>query len=95
MPVYRVIEKGFYDGRLYDPAGKRRTITRDKPFSKAEMPSWVEPIKQTAAAAKSAAASKKKAAATKKKVEDDQKDIQAASFMGDGEAAGADVETLG
>ena len=45
MPQYQVIDKGFFGGKLYDPAGKRRTLTVDKPFSDKDIPSWVKPIK--------------------------------------------------
>ena len=46
MPSYNVIAKGFYGGKTYDPQGKRRVLDVDKPFNKATMPSWVEPIKE-------------------------------------------------
>jgi|TARA_Y100000310_G_scaffold127563_1_gene126692 hypothetical protein len=46
MPSYRVKQKGYYGGKIYDPEGKRRTLVVDKPFDKKTMPSWVEPIKE-------------------------------------------------
>lgn len=42
MPQYKVIAPGFYKGEMYNPTGKRRVLTTDKPFSqKNPMPSWV------------------------------------------------------
>lgn len=47
MPSYKVIAKGF-DGRMYDPEGKRNVLHRDEPFPKKngveQVPSWLEPI---------------------------------------------------
>ena len=95
MPSYKVLKPG-YQGKLYDPNGKRRTLHRDEPFLKGEdgeeqVPSWLERIKEetTAEKKKRVAAEKKQAAAIKKQ----QKDIDDASFMGDGEQSPA-VETL-
>lgn len=53
MPKYTVLKPGFYDGALYDPKGKRNTLTTDKPLKK--IPTWlklqekeaVEPISVT------------------------------------------------
>ncbi len=90
MPSYKVLERGFHDGRLYDPKGKRRTLHVDKPFPKGKEPSWLEPIK-----AESAAEKRKRQAtgkADQAKAASDQKDINELSFMGEGESAG--VETL-
>ena len=33
MPTYKVKARGFFDGKLYDPEGKRQTLTTDKPFT--------------------------------------------------------------
>ena len=89
MPSYQVLEKGFYDGMMYDPAGKRRTLHVDKPFKKC--PSWLKPMKaETGAAAKKRVTTAKKDA---KKVADDTAEIKGASFMGDG-SNGSTVETL-
>ena len=44
MPQYKVTKKAFFNGKLYDPEGKRRVLTVDKPFSKELKPSWVEPL---------------------------------------------------
>ena len=47
MPSYKVIAKGF-DGRMYDPEGKRNVLHRDEPFPKKngveQVPSWLEPM---------------------------------------------------
>ena len=67
MPSYRVKEKGFFDGKMFDPEGKRPILTVDKPFTKKNMPSWVEPIKETAAQSKARQAAEKKATAAAKK----------------------------
>lgn len=100
MPSYKVIEKGFYGGRIYDPNGKRRVLHTDKPFpkknNKEQVPSWLELIKSETAAEKKKreAAEKKAAKAAADKAEQDQKDIADASFMGEGEQASNAVETL-
>jgi hypothetical protein len=93
MPSYQVIEKGFYGGSLYDPAGKRRTLHVEKPFKKC--PSWLKPLKAESAtvAKKRVTAEKKVAKADAKKAADDTAEIKGASFMGDGEN-GSTVETL-
>ncbi len=94
MPTYRVIKTGFYDGRLYDPEGKRQTLDRDKPFTKSEMPSWVEPTKEMSPQQKAAATKKAnadKAEADKKAVED-QIDINDVTFTEP--AKSSTVETL-
>lgn len=44
MPSYRVLNKGFFHGRIYDPDGKRPILDVNKPFTKKTMPSWVELI---------------------------------------------------
>ena len=48
MPSYKVIAPGF-DGKLYDPNGKRRVLHRSEPFpkknGKEQVPSWLEPMK--------------------------------------------------
>lgn len=43
MPQYNVTARGFFDGILYDPVGKHRVLTTDKPFTVKNIPSWVEP----------------------------------------------------
>lgn len=101
MPSYKVLQKGFYGGRQYDPAGKRPVLHTDKPFpskgGKEQVPSWLEATAkpETPAQAKARKAAETKAAnAAKKQAEQDQKDIAEASFMGDGEQASSAVETL-
>ena len=102
MPSYKVLQKGFFGGRLYDPAGKRPVLHTDKPFplkNKVEqVPSWLEPITkaETPAQAKARKAAETKAAnAAKKEAEQNQKDIAEASFMGEGETGSSNaVETL-
>jgi len=44
MPSYKVIEPGFFDGAMYAPSGRRKTLTVDKPFTKENKPSWVAPL---------------------------------------------------
>lgn len=99
MPSYKVLQKGFYGGRQYDPSGKRPVLHTDKPFpskcGKEQVPSWLEAIakSETPAQAKARKAAETKAAnAAKKQAEQDQKDIAEASFMG--ESGQSAVETL-
>lgn len=101
MPSYKVLEPGFYGGRMYAPDGKRPVLHTDKPFpkkgNKEQVPKWLEPITKTETAAekkKRETAEKKAAKAAADKVEQDQKDVAEASFMGDGEQASSAVETL-
>ena len=93
MPKYKVIEKGFYEGKLYDPNGKRQFVFTDKPFKK--IPSWLEAVKAETAVEKKKrlALEKKTADADKKKAEDDKKAVDDLTFMGDGEKSN-NVETL-
>lgn len=42
MPNYNVVARGFMHGRLYDPQGKRRTLSTDMPLK--PVPSWLEPV---------------------------------------------------
>ena len=92
MPSYKVLEPGFFGGRLYDPNGKRAVLTVDKAFSKKNMPSWVEPLKGETATQR-----KKREDAEAKALKDaetakteDGAEIEGASFIG-GQSA---VETL-
>lgn len=102
MPSYNVKSKGFFDGKMYDPEGKRRVLHTEKPFpskdKKEQVPAWLEAIKgETAAQAKARKAAETKAAnAAKKEAEEQQKEISDASFMGAGESVNTDsnVETL-
>jgi len=99
MPSYKVIKKGFFHGKLYDPEGKRPMLHTDKAFpskNKVEqVPSWLEAIKsETPAQAKARKTAETKAAnAAAKKAKDDKKEIDSATFMGDGETVNP-VETL-
>ncbi|QGT52260.1 hypothetical protein [Vibrio phage MZH0603] len=92
MPSYKVKQMGFFDGRLYDPNGKRPVLHTDKELK--PVPKWLEPIKsETPAQAKKRKAAESKAAkAAAEKAEADKQDIAEASFMGDGESS--NVETL-
>lgn len=94
MPSYKVITKGFLEGVMYDPDGKRRMVHRDKPFDKKKMPSWLKPIKSETAGEKKKreAVEKKTANADADKARQDKTDIDNASFMGDGESDA--IETL-
>jgi len=47
MPQYKVKSIGFYDGKLYDPEGKRKVLNTVKPFPKGKTPSWLEPLSAT------------------------------------------------
>lgn len=101
MPSYKVISKGFINGVMYEPEGKRNVLHTDKPFpskdKKEQVPSWLEAVKAETAAQASArkGAETKAANLAKKQAEADQKLIDDASFMGDGETAkSTTVETL-
>ena len=65
--TYKVIKPGFFNGKLYDPEGKRDTLTVDKPFKKDKIPSWliVMPEESTAVKAKREAQEASQTAATK------------------------------
>ncbi len=115
MPSYKVTEKGFFGGTIYDPNGKRRTLHVEKAFKKT--PSWLELIKDDKKPSTSDegptvkelkaklkemgvefnSSAKKDALLTllaeaEKAIDD--KEIEKASFMGEGEQAGSSVETL-
>ena len=96
MPRYKVIAPGFANGMLYKPNGKRSVLHTDKPFTKKNpMPSWLTdmPKESEAVRKKREAQEKSQAEADGDKSEQDKKDIQDASFLGEGEA-GSKVETL-
>ena len=47
MPQYNVIAKGYHGDNIYDPEGKRNTLTTDVPFENDDdgdemVPSWLE-----------------------------------------------------
>ena len=72
MATYKVLKPRFHGGMLYEPGGKRSTLTVDKPFK--ELPDGLELIKdqtpqQKAAATKKANAEKLKAAEDKIEVD--------------------------
>lgn len=92
MPSYKVKRMGFFDGRLYDPEGKRPVLHTDQELK--PIPNWLEPIESetTAQAKKRKAAESRAAKAAVKKAEADKQDIATASFMGDGESS--NIETL-
>lgn len=92
MPRYKVIAPGFHNGILHKPEHPRyNSVTVEKAFAKGKIPSWLKPMK-----AESAAETKKREAdqaTVDKKVAADQKDIETASFLGEGEKSET-VETL-
>lgn len=93
MPSYTVLQRGFYDNKLYDPEGKRRQLSTDSPID--PLPSWLEPIKETAKDAKNRKERDRKATIAAKKSKDkDTEEIQGASFMDEPAVKGANVETL-
>lgn len=101
MPSYKVISKGFHNGMLYGPDGKRRVLHCDAPFpdvdGKEQVPAWLEALPvETPAQVKARKTSEAKAKkASKKKVEQDKKAIEGASFMDGGSSAkDGTVETL-
>lgn len=93
MPRYKVKEKGFYEGKLYDPNGKRPFVHTDKPIKK--VPLWLEAVKAetTVERKKRIAAEKKQSVTDKKKAASDRKAIDELNFMGTGEKSNT-VETL-
>jgi len=85
MPQYKVLEKGFYNGMMYDPRGKRPVLTTDKPFTKKNpMPKWLGPMPKESAdlKAKREAAEKAQEALDKAKAEEDEEELKAASTEG-------------
>lgn len=92
MPRYQVLQPGFYNSELYDPEGKRKTLTTDKAFKKC--PSWLRPIKEESAAQrkKREADEAKQSKANADKAVEDKKDIDAVTFVQPPSAA--QVETL-
>ena len=92
MPSYKVLEPGFYGGRMYSPRGKRPVLHTDKPFKK--VPSWLEPLKDT----NKAAAARKKAESARKKADqeaaaEDKKLVDSVTFTSDPSLSGP-IETL-
>lgn len=93
MPSYKVISKGFFAGKTYDPEGKRKILTVEKPFKKC--PAWLQPLKAETAAQKKKreAHEAKQEKLDAEKAEQDKQDIADASFMGEGESAGKSTVT--
>jgi len=81
MPSYRVLKTGFFNGKLYSPTGKRKTLTVQKAFK--EIPSWLELQKP-----ESKKEREKRLKEEKRLVEEiasNKEDVQEASFLGTGE----------
>lgn len=93
MPQYKVIDKGYFNDRLYDPEGKRKTLHTDKPFK--TVPSWLKAIKPETAAErkKRLALEAKQAKADIEKAEQDATEIDVASTIGSGETS-SNIETI-
>ena len=92
MLRYKVLEKGFAKGRMYDPLGKRNILHSDEPIK--PVPSWLEPMKEESAAAK-----KKRETATAKanletaeRLDNEKSDIEAVTFI---EPVGGVAKELG
>lgn len=95
MPRYKVTERRFYGDKLYDPAGKRKFLTVDKPFPKGKTPKGLELVKDLSKAEK--AAEKKAATAEKKaneeRAEQEKIEKDSVTFTADAKPGGT-VETL-
>ena len=53
MPRYKVNAPGFYEGKFYDPEGKRKVLDIDKPFTKKnKIPSWLSEMPKESATLK-------------------------------------------
>lgn len=94
--TYRVIAPGFHGGKLYDPAGKRQILTVDKPFKKGKLPSWLAemPSESKAVREKREAQEASQTATDQEQHQEQQQDIENASFLGEGESSSSIVETL-
>ena len=96
MPSYKVLKKGFFKGELYDPEGKRKVLHTAKPFElvkkKEAVPLWLQRIKPETA--EQSAARKQKVVDAALAADEIEKDIESASFMGEGEAASSNIETI-
>ena len=94
MPQYRVLAVGYYDAVMYDPEGKRRVLSTNKPIK--PVPSWLKCIKPETAAQKKKRLEEevKQAEEDAEKMKQDNQDIIDASFMGEGESTDGNVETL-
>ena len=92
MHSYKVIAPVFFGGVLCTPESKRSVLSVDKAFVK--VPSWLEPLQESAGARKKRLAGERKASeAAAKKAKADLKDVEDVQFMDD--AGSSDVvETL-
>jgi hypothetical protein len=81
MPRYEVIKSGFYDGKLYDPEGKRKILITADAFK--NCPSWLRPTKEESASQREKRETNeaKRAKANADKVKQDRKDIDAVTFV--------------
>lgn len=108
MPRYKVIETGFFNGKMYSPNGKRKELHTAEPFPKStkglkkgqkgveQVPSWLKRLPDQSPAEEQAriAVEEAEALAAAEALANDQKEIENASFMGEGEKADSGVETL-
>lgn len=81
MPSYRVKEKGFFGGQMYDPKGKRRILHSDKPLK--PVPKWLDPIVDTSPkkSKRAEAAEAKAAKEAEEKAKADKVEVDAATFI--------------
>ena len=93
MALYQVIAEGFYEGKLFQPNGKRNKLYREKAFK--QCPSWLKPIKEMTAAEKKAeaAAAKKAAEQQEKDAAEKKTEVDSVTFI-DTPDASSKVETL-
>lgn len=92
MPRYPVLKPGFFAGRMYDPNGKRRILTTDKPFTAKNKPSWVGDAIGEETDRQRKAREKKESADVAKRA-DDKKELDAVTFVEEPSLSGP-VETL-
>lgn len=88
MPSYKVIRLGFFDGRLYDPEGKRTVLHVEKELS--PVPSWLVLVDEPKSAKKNEKNNLKQAL---KRAKRDKRSIEESFLIGEGERAST-VETL-
>jgi len=96
MPLYQVLERGFMNGQLYDPKGKRRTLSSPQPLK--PVPSWLKPMeekKETAAEKKERlAAEAAQAQAAADKAKEDKIDKDELTFINPDAKPASTVTTL-
>lgn len=90
MPTYKAKSRGFYEGKLYDPEGKRRKLRTEKPFEK--IPSWLEEVSEATPAEDKPLSPQQKAALTRA-ANKAKKDADKPDFMGE-TSKKSTVETL-